>query len=276
MQASRRNGSSAARIGLSTGALFPDYLTEEALTVAAGQGFRVMEIYLQTLGEYTPSFVATLRQRLDDLGLVVHSLHNDIRHFDLWSPYARRAAESYSLFERLIEIAAQLGAQAITWHGFRDGIDDPGKLQRFAEAAQTLGSQACQVGVTLTIENVSWCYLRREEHVRQLVEFDLPLGFTFDPFQAAEAGTDPAALIRAMAGRIKTVHLADYGPGPIRHLPLGAGTIDWPALFQALDDVHYTGPLIVETPFRGDLVVLATGRMFVESYLTNGPTSIMP
>jgi sugar phosphate isomerase/epimerase len=257
------------RIGLSTGALYPDYLTEDALSVAARQHFPVVEIYLQTPGEYAPDFVAGLRQRLIDHDLAAHSLHNDIRHFDLWSSYRRRAAESYALFERLIDVAAELGVRAITWHGFKDHLDDPARLDRFAEIVSRLGFQAQQRDITLTIENVSWCYVRTAAHVERIRSLDLPLGFTFDPFQAAEAGVDPEDMIRAMGDRIATVHLADYGPGLVRHLPLGAGIINWPAMFRTLDVADYTGPLIVETPFRGDLSILAAGRDFVRRHLAS-------
>ncbi|MBN2304317.1 MAG: sugar phosphate isomerase/epimerase [Anaerolineae bacterium] len=255
------------RIGMSTGALFPNYHTEDALTVAAEYGFSVVEIYLQTLGEYTPPLVAMLKQRLEDLNLRVHSLHNDIRHYHLWSPYARRAAESQALFERLIDIAAELGAQAITWHGFQDRVDDPAQFEHFAAVAERFGHRARQAGVTLTIENVSWCYLRGVEQIQQVRDLDLPLGFTFDPFQAAEAGQDPARIIHAMNDRLTTVHLSDYGSGTIRHLPLGDGIIAWGAVFQALDAVDYQGPLIVEAPYRGNLDTLARGRTFVRQYL---------
>ncbi|HEX3050302.1 MAG TPA: hypothetical protein VHP83_06590 [Aggregatilineaceae bacterium] len=85
--------SGASRIGLSTGALYPDYTTEDALNVAAKYGYAVVEVYIQTRGEYVPSFVSDVKLRLDALGLRIHSLHNDTRHFDLWSPYKRRAAE---------------------------------------------------------------------------------------------------------------------------------------------------------------------------------------
>jgi sugar phosphate isomerase/epimerase len=255
-------------IGMSTGAVFPDYLTEDALNIAARYGFDVVEAYIQTPGEYTPAFVAEVKRRLDEFGLAVHSLHNDVRHYDLWSSYVRRAAESYALFERLIAMAADLGAKAITWHGFQNHLDDPAAFDRFASTARTLGEQAQQSGVTLTVENVSWCYLRRVEHIRRVQAACLPLGFTFDPFQAREAGQSPPDIIRAMGDQLVTVHLSDFGCGEIRHLSLGQGSIDWPPIFQALADIGYRGPLIVEAPYRGDLNGLARDRAFVERYLS--------
>lgn len=254
-------------IGLSTGALFPEYHTEDALAVAADLGFRVVEVYIQTHGEYSPPFVAELKRRLDSFGITAHSVHNDVRHFELWSSYRRRAAESYALFERLIDLAAEVGAQAITWHGMRDNLDDPAAFDRFAESARSLGTRAQQAGITLTIENVSWCFLRRVEHIQRIRDANLPLGFTFDPFQAAEAGQHPSDIIRAMSDRLTTVHLSDFGDGEVRHLPLGAGIIDWPAVFRALADVDYAGPLIIETPVNGDTALIGAGRRFVERHL---------
>jgi len=254
-------------IGLSTGALFPDYHTEDALTVAAEYGFPVVEVYIQTHGEYTPPFVTELKGRMDHFGITAHSVHNDVRHFDLWSPYRRRAAESYALFERLIDLAAELGAKAITWHGMREKLDDPAAFDRFTETAWSLGARAQQAGITLTIENVSWCYLRRVEHIQRIREANLPLGFTFDPFQAAEAAQNPPDIIRAMGDRLTTVHLSDFGNGESRHLPLGDGIIDWPAVFCALAEVSYKGPLIIETPIHGNTDLIGTGRSFVERHL---------
>ncbi|HEX3050303.1 MAG TPA: sugar phosphate isomerase/epimerase family protein [Aggregatilineaceae bacterium] len=167
-------------------------------------------------------------------------------------------------------MAAELGAQAITWHGYDKNLDDDRMFDRFAETARYLGSRARQVGVTVTIENVSWCcYVRRADHIYQIRDANLPLGFTFDPFQAMEAEQTPTEIIRAMGDRLTTVHLSDFGLGPVRHMALGEGIIDWRSIFRALDEVNYQGPLIMEAPYRGNLDVVASGRRFVEQQLGN-------
>ena len=56
-------GMNLPEIGLSTAALYPTHLTEDALTAIAGLGFRVVEVFLQTEGEYTPAFGAELDRR---------------------------------------------------------------------------------------------------------------------------------------------------------------------------------------------------------------------
>ena len=254
-------------IGMSTGALYPDYATEEALDIAAQMGYSVVEVYLQTHGEYAPDFVTQLRERLDALGLAAHSVHNDIRHFDLWSPYTRRATEARDLFNRLIELAAELGAQAITWHGICERLTTNVPYEAFIERTGQLAEQAQAAGVTLTLENVSWCFLRTVAHIHRVRAERLPLGFTFDPFQAAEADESPTAIMRAMGDQLTTVHLSDYGADGGRHQPMGEGVIDWPPVFETLAALDYQGPLIVEVPYRGDLNVLRRAHAFVSRAL---------
>ncbi len=256
-------------IGLSTAALYPTHLTEDALTAIAGLGFRVVEVFLQTEGEYTPAFGAELDRRRRDLGLCVHSIHLHTSYFDLWAPYPRMIQETRERFRRLLEIAATLEARALTWHGLRYGVNSPRLVAAFFESAAWAGEQAQAAGVTLCIENVSWCYLHTPEQVAAICQANLPVGFTFDAFQAGESGTDPAALIHAMDSRLTTVHLADYAPGSPRHLPPGEGALDWRAILRALQAVGYGGPMIIEPAHVEDPAIFLRARDFVQQALTD-------
>ncbi|MDY6878433.1 MAG: sugar phosphate isomerase/epimerase family protein [Chloroflexota bacterium] len=256
-------------IGLSTAALYPTHLTEDALTTIAGLGFRVVEVFLQAEKEYTPAFGAELDRRRRDLGLRVHSLHLYAPYFDLWSPYPRMIQETHDRFRRLLDLAVMLEACALTWHGLRYGVDNPRLVAAFFESAAWAGEQAQASGVTLCIENVSWCYLRTSEQVMAICQAGLPLGFTFDTFQAGESNTDPAVLIHAMDSRLTTVHLSDYALDGPRHLPPGEGTLDWPVILRALQAVDYDGPLILEPAHVRDPIVFLRARDFVERVLAD-------
>jgi sugar phosphate isomerase/epimerase len=250
-------------IGVSTAAFYPGSLTEDALVTIADLGFRVIEIFLQASEEYSAGFGAVLDRRRRRLGLEVHSLHLYASYFDLWSPYSRTAQEARSRFQRLLEVATMLDARALTWHGLRYGVDNPRLVAAFFESAKWAGEQARAAGLTLCIENVSWCYLRTPEQVQAITQADLPVAFTFDAFQAGESDVEPAALIRAMGDRLTTVHLSDYGPEGPRHLPPGTGGLDWPELLRALQVVGYRGPLILEPAHVEDPEVLLEAREFV-------------
>jgi sugar phosphate isomerase/epimerase len=250
-------------IGISTAALYPHYLTEDALNAAAELGFRVVEIFLQAQEEYSPAFGAILDRRRRDLGLRVHSLHLYASFFDLWTPYPRMIRETRDRFLCMLETAARLDVQGLTWHGLRYRLDAPHMVEAFFESTAWAGEQAQAAGCTLCIENVSWCYLRTPEHVAAIRQAGLPVGFTFDTFQAGEAGVDPPALIHAMDSRLTTVHVADYDPAGPRHLIPGEGVLDWPAIAQALRDVRYAGPLLLEPAHVVDPGTLVEARNFV-------------
>jgi sugar phosphate isomerase/epimerase len=252
------------QIGLSTAALYPTHLTEDALTTIAQLGFRVAEVFLQAEEEYTPAFGAELDRRRRALGLRVHSLHLYASFFDLWSPYPRLIRETRDRFRRLLEVATILEVRALTWHGLRYGVDNPRLVAAFFDSAAWAGEQAQAAGVTLCIENVSWCYLRTPKHVQTILQAGLPVGFTFDAFQAGETGTDPATLIRAMDSRLTTVHLADYAPNGPRHLPPGKGALDWPVILRALQEVGYEGPLLLEPAHVTDTATFLRARDFVQ------------
>lgn len=250
-------------IGVSTAALYPTHLTEDALTAAGELGFPVVEVFLQTREEYTPAFGKTLDERRRAFGMRVHSLHLHSDFFELWSPYPRMLTEARERFIRTLEIATLLEARALTWHGIRFGFKNPAFVARFLESTAWAAEQASAAGVTLCLENVSWCYLRTLEQIDSLDEHRIPVGFTFDSFQAGETSVDPATLIHAMNGRLTTVHFADYDPAGPRHLPLGEGILDWPGILHALDTAGYDGPLIIELAGVENVDTLCESRTFI-------------
>jgi sugar phosphate isomerase/epimerase len=255
-------------IGLSTAALYP-IPTEDALITIADLGFPVVEVFLQADEEYTLDFGRMLEQRRRELELSVHSVHLHALYFNLWTPYARTTQETRARFQRTLEIVATIGGRAITWHGLHYGIDNPRLIPAFFDSVAWAGEQAQAAGITLCIENVSWCYLRTPDHVAAILQAGLPVGFTFDAFQAGESDIDPAELIHAMASRLVTVHLSDFAPEGPRHLPPDQGTLDWPSILRTLRDVNYDGPLIIETAHITEPATFLRARQFVQQVLTD-------
>lgn len=254
-------------IGVSTAAFYPAYLTEDALTAAAELGFPVAEVFLQSREEYTPDFGRMLDQRRRAFGMRVHSLHLHNDFFELWSPYPRMLDEARERFQHTLDIAARLEAQALTWHGIRFGFNNPAFVARFLDCVAWAAKQARATGVTLCIENVSWCYLRTPEQVQTFSNLGIPVGFTFDTFQAGESHIDLTAMIHAMGARLTTVHCADYDPAGPRHLPLGEGKLDWLAILHALDTVGYSGPLIIELAGVENLNTLRASQAFISQQI---------
>ena len=182
----------ALRLGCSSGAFYPELLTEQVPATAAALGFSDLELLLQTPGEYAPAFFAEAERAADAAGCRVRSLHTFQPLHPIATPYARRRDEAVALFQQAIDGAVTLGARAIVWHGLtRAEAASPEHWGGFLSATETLAARCGEAGVVLALENVSWCALAT---VRDLLAFAarIPelgppgsIGFTFDPFQAS-------------------------------------------------------------------------------------------
>lgn len=251
-------------IGASTGTLYPHQHTEDAVETLARLGFPAIEVVLQTAGEYEPGFVRALAARAHAGGTAVTSVHTFTALHLLFDPYPRRRAEGRRALLRAIDAAATLGARVLIWHGpTRRDLPEGVASERLRAVLADLGDVAAAAGVTLSLENVSWCLVRDAESVQVVRGWGLPVGFTFDPFQAAEAGVDGGELLDAMRGALVNVHLSDHAPGGRRHLPVGEGTIAWRNLLTWLRAIGYTGPLILEGNCEGDVSRLLRSRQVV-------------
>jgi uncharacterized protein len=245
----------AIRLGCSSGAFFPHIATEEVPALAAALGIFDIELMLQAHEEYELPFFADVRSRAEAHGVAIRSVHFMQPFHPLFSTYRRRAAEAWRLFEKGIEGAALAGAEMIVWHGPCQGeVQEHDALDCLLTAARELASQCTAAGLTLTIENVSWCYLSSVRAVRALAsridEIGPPstVGFTFDAFQAAESDANPFMMLAAMNGLLANVHLRDFRESDRtqRSLPPGDGDLPWPALLRAVAGTGFNGPLMIE------------------------------
>jgi uncharacterized protein len=244
-------------IGLSSGALFPTFPTEQAPDRAAELGLTSVELLLQTVGEYDAGFLQSTAAAARDAGVRIHALHTFQPLHPLFSPYPRRTEEALELMRRAVDGAVTCGAEAIVWHGAsRNETRDGDIWPRFLDRTGQIAKICAEAGIRLALENVSWCVL---SSVRETLRFrghfdELPasdaIGFAFDPFQAHEASANPFMLLAAMEGRIVDVHLSDgreHDP-TARHLLPGEGDLPWPALIRAVAACGYAGPMMIEAP----------------------------
>jgi len=243
------------RLGLSSGALYPDVVTEQVLEIAADWGIADVELMLQTPGEHEPAFLRAVTEEARARGQRIDSVHSFQEYYPLFSHYQRRTNESLAIFERLIEDAGDFGVRAIVWHGPRREVaPSPDRWGTFLDITAQLADRCAKAGVILALENVSWCALAT---VRDLIAFAarIPelgppgsIGFTFDPFQAIEAKANPFMVLAAMEPYLVNVHLSDAreGDADTRHLPPGDGDLPWSALLRAIQASGYRGPMKVE------------------------------
>ena len=256
----RSSPTSPLRLGLSSGALYPHVASEDTPAVAARLGAEDLEVMLQTAGEYEDTVISQLKANAEAAGVRIHALHTWQDLHRLLDPYPRRVAEGRERFRRAIAAAVELGARAVIWHGpRREALRDEGGWERFLDVTAELAGECAPAGVTLAIENVSWCALPDARAVAAFaarlpeIDPDRAVGFAFDPFQAAEAGANPFMVLAAMGDRVVDVHLSDRREADpaTRHLLPGEGDLPWPALIRAIAGV-YAGPLMIEASLGPD------------------------
>lgn len=201
----------------------------------------------------TPAEQAAIGEAAARCGLEMGSFVHDPLAWDrpTWSVAGEdaRAALAEAL-GRSLETAARSGSRTINCvTGRAPDADERAQLGAMADNLRWAGDRAGEAGVTLCIEathptfapgllverlGVALELLERIDHAQ--VRLNLDVG------HLALHGDDIPAAIRAAAGRIGLVQLADV-PGRVEP---GAGTLDWPAIIRALEGTGYGGLLELE------------------------------
>lgn len=118
-------------------------------------------------------------------------------------------------------------------------------------ALEAASVRAAELGVRVGFEPC-WGTLADDAATAQRVLDSVDVSVAFDPSHFVIHDEDPAELIRRWGSRIVHVHLKDAfgrpgGEGADFHFcMLGEGTVSWPELFEALDEIGYAGALSVE------------------------------
>ena len=192
----------------------------------AKQGYEVVEFYSPYF-QWTPEYARDVRKLLDELNIKCLSTHNN-----------RSGLEGDGL-KKAIELNQIIGSKTIVMASAgRTETRDDWKI-----VAETL---------THAAETLKPLKMRAGYHNHQL-EFTERDGFRPMPFLAAntpkdvtlqfdvgtcmEMGYDPVAWIHANSGRIRSLHLKDWGKGPDRgyRVLFGEGDTPWKALLDAAE-----------------------------------------
>ncbi len=154
---------------------------------------------------------------------------------------------------RAAEIAVRIGAEVVNVHpgihGYFPAQYWPEMKRLEREVYEALTDFANPHGIRIVAENLIKTNVHFEDtwtldgiitlHDEWRAELK---GVCLDTGHAQQAGHRVEDAVRMLGTRIKHLHLQDNHGGPIdEHLPLGDGTIDWPAVFAALEEIEFDG-----------------------------------
>jgi sugar phosphate isomerase/epimerase len=196
------------------------------VTAVAKLGYEVVEFYSPYFS-WTTDQAKEHRKLLDDLGIKCLSTHNSV------------AALSGDGLTKAIELNQILGSKYIV-------LASPGKV------ADVDGWKALAATLTAATEKLRPLGMSAGFHNHQLewkpVEGQRPMDILaagtpkdfmlqLDAGTCVEAGADPVAWIKANPGRIKCMHLKDWGAGEGRgyRVAFGDGDVPWKPMFAAAE-----------------------------------------
>lgn len=254
------------RTGFVTQTHTGDVTIDDAIELGGELGFDYVELYMDG---------ATERTRLDPdaitsglaargLDLLVHLPFVDL---DLGSP--RDGVRDAALAEHraCIEAAAEMGAEKAVLHaGSRatppEWSPEEIRPRRF-EAVRELDAFGRERGVEVCVENLPGVAPTIHEFDALLAETDAAMTLDtgharVDDFDAAET----AAFAADHADRLSHLHVNDARSAADEHVPTGSGTIDFAAIFDALDGEDWTGTASVEVyTFDPDYLAISKRKL---------------
>ena len=205
------------------------------------------------------SEVRKLKKAAENAGIAISSIMNsDHWGFPLSSPKKSVVAKSIKGMVTSMENAVALGTDCVLLVPavVNDDITYEDAWQRSRAAIRKMLPTASKLGVVIAIENVWNKFLLSPIEFKAYVDSFKSkwVQAYFDVGNILLYGY-PQHWIRTLGRRTVRVHLKDFDVGTKSFVPLREGSLNWPAVRQALADVKYNGWLTAEVR-GGDEAVL--------------------
>ena len=250
------------RIGYNTNG-FAHHRLDDALHVIAELGYRAVALTPDANhlppDQTTDAELRMTRALLDRLGLAVvvetgarYVLDPRRKHRPtLVDADAAQRARRLDFLERCAHIVVELGGDVISlWSGVPAPDVTLADAWRFlADGVVALRQRVAPLGVRIAFEPepgmlvsslADWERLR---DATSLADFGLALDVGHVPCTERISAGDA---IRRYGAALRTVHLDDTRNAVHEHLQIGEGSLDWPDIMRALDEVRFDGIASVE------------------------------
>lgn len=192
-----------------------------------------------------------IAQDVQNAGLSIWSIHlpfNRQQDISMLDDEKRRFIIDAN--RQLIEAAGRIGVKVAVLHPSSEPISDeerPERMRRSREAIIELNKVAQDCGIMLAVENLPrTCLCRTAEEMVELLS-GTGAKVVFDTNHCLIQQNHYFIKTLAEAGlEIVSLHISDYDFVDERHLLPGDGLNNWTAIFAALQDAGYKGPMLYE------------------------------
>ena len=240
---------------------------EERLRIAVDAGFESVEPNTIADGKQLDAFKAAAAKVKITVDAVVCSAH---WRYPLSDPDPEVFERTMESMRTSFQNAKELGGDMVLLVpavvnpkvGYRDAYT------RSVERVKRLADDAERAGITIGIENVWNKFLLSPLEARQYIE-DIDsarVRFWFDVGNVVLFGY-PQDWIRTLGDLIARVDIKDFDAKTKNFVPLQDGSVDWPEVMRAFDEIGYEGYFAAEVQ-GGDLA-------YLKEYVSDRMDSIM-
>jgi sugar phosphate isomerase/epimerase len=230
------------------------------VTAVAKMGYQVVEFYSPYFS-WTPDQAKDVRKLLDDLGIKCLSTHNGAN------------AISDAQIQKAIDLNQTIGSKAIIVAS-APNVKDVDGWKGFAATLTTAAEKLRSAGMATGFHNhaIEWRPVAEgsSERCMDVLAANTPkdVVLQLDCGTCVEAGADPVAWIKANPGRIKSLHLKDWGAGEGRgyNVAFGEGDVPWKALLDAAETVGGAEYYLIEQERAGTMTESAMVQKCLDNY----------
>jgi len=233
------------------------YNARDCLQRLAYRGFREFELQMYP-GHAWPSHIdkagrKELKDFLDGNGLGVTTLNMPNIDLNVAAATAEMRAMTLGILRRVIELARDLGAEAV--------VIGPGKanpllpmprerlVALFYQALDELLPVAESEGTAIWVENMPFAFLPHAQELLDVLDAYDPtrrIGIVYDVANGHFVDEDPAVALLACAPRVRAIHLSDTDQRVYRHAAVGTGTVSFAALPAVIEQIGFQRRPILE------------------------------
>lgn len=219
-------------------------------------GYRTFELLVQpphlALEDFDPTARRELAAALGSVRATDCTMNLPSLDHNLASPWPQVRAASVGMFKQTIDLASDLN---IAWL-----VTVPGRMSPFAppsvadrtnwmrESIEKLLPHARSRGVKLAIENIPIASFPDAVSLGKFVRsFGSPdVAVCYDAANAHFIGESPGEGVRQLADLLRIAHVSDTKRTIWRHGPVGTGTVPFAEFADALRDIGFNGPTMME------------------------------
>jgi sugar phosphate isomerase/epimerase len=247
---------------------FPGRSVAKEIHRIAEDGFDFLDLTLEPPAAWLPDGKEVGRLCGDlGLGIVGHTAY----YLPIASAFPELRAQARDLFRRGLDTFADAGVELVNVHpDARVPMQAMEQLRSAnAEAIGELAGNAAQLGIKMMVENLDRLFASVSD-IKSILDAVPEAGFHLDIGHAnlrlgLGEKNRTADFLEAFGDRLCHVHVSDNTGGPEdRHLPLGAGNIDWKGAIRVLKESGYDGTVTLEIFSREREHLRTSRRLWLE------------